>query len=93
MGQYGLHAVLQKTNQSKKLVAAICFGSVTLAKAGVIGDGDIAYWYNAPSSDAQMDAKGVVDSNQNVTIADHIITGDGPSAADEFAEAIVLCYT
>jgi len=84
-----LHGILKEMQQKEKLISAICFGSVILAKAQVIGEGDIACWYNASPSDAEMDAAGVVDSNQDVTVEGNIITGDGPPSAEEFATAVV----
>ena len=84
-----LHAVLMEMDMDDKLVAAICYGSVVLAEAGVIGEGDVACWYNSSESDPVMQKYGVEDSGADVTIAENIITGDGPNAAEEFAEVIV----
>ena len=84
-----LHAILNEMNNEKKLVAAICYGSVTLAKAHVIGDGDTACWYNSEESDPVMQSEGVIDSNKDVTINENIITGDGPDSAEEFAAEVV----
>jgi len=84
-----LHQLLNEMQEMDKVIAAICYGSVTLAKAGVIGDGDIACWYNSAESDPEMEKEGVIDSGQDVTISGKIITGDGPSAAAEFAEILV----
>ncbi|MBN2878752.1 MAG: DJ-1/PfpI family protein [Clostridia bacterium] len=84
-----LHQLLNEMQEMDKVIAAICYGSVTLAKAGVIGDGDIACWYNSAESDPEMEKEGVIDSKQDVTISGKLITGDGPSAAAEFAEVLV----
>jgi len=84
-----LHQLLNEMQEADKVIAAICYGSVTLAKAGVIGDGDIACWYNSAESDPEMEKEGVTDSRQDVTVSGKIITGDGPSAAEEFAEKLV----
>jgi protease I len=84
-----LHTVLNKMNNEGKLVAAICYGSVTLATGEVIGQGDEACWYNSGESDPVMAEHGVVDTSLDVTVTGNIITGDGPNAAAEFAKAIV----
>jgi len=84
-----LHLILNQMNKEGKLVSAICYGSVTLARARVIGEGDIACWYNSSESDPVMESSGIVDSEKDVTIVGNIITGDGPNATEEFALAIV----
>ena len=84
-----LHAVINAMNDEEKLVAAICYGSVTLATGKVIGEGDTACWYNSSESDPVMQEHGVLDTAMDVTINDNIITGDGPNAAEEFAKAVV----
>ncbi len=84
-----LYELVSEFKKEGKLTAAICYGSVVLANAGVIAEGDIACWYNSPESDPVMQENGVIDSNQDVTIVDNVITGDGPDAADEFAKSIV----
>ncbi len=63
-----LHAILNEMNTDGKLVAAICYASVIHAEGGIIGEGDTACWFNSPESDPKMEAKGVVDSAQNVTV-------------------------
>ncbi len=84
-----LHAVLQKMQSEKKIIGAICYGSVTLANAGVIKEGELACWFNSSESDPVMQSAGVVDSTQDVTITGRVITGDGPSSAKQFAEEYV----
>jgi protease I len=84
-----LHALLQGCRDSGRVTAAICLASVTLAKAGVIGEGDTACWFNCDIADPEMTAAGVADSGQPVTVDGLIITGDGPDSAVEFAGEIV----
>ena len=84
-----LSALLLDMHENGRLTAAICLSSVTLAKAGIIGEGDTASWFNCDASDAEMQAAGVADSGQAVTADGLIITGDGPSAAEQFAKKVV----
>ncbi len=84
-----LHRLLNEVDDLDRVVSAICLASVTLAKAGVIKEGDEACWYNWESSDSAMKEAGVIDSGQLVTVNGNIITGNGPPAASEFAEEIV----
>ena len=84
-----LHALLLDCKENERVTAAICLASVTLAKAGVIGEGDSACWFNCDIADPEMEAAGVGDTGQPVTADGLIITGDGPSSAEEFADEIV----
>lgn len=84
-----LHALLNPMNEAGKLVAAICYGSVTLATGEVLGEGDSACWYNSGESDPVMAEYGIEDTGMDVTVNGNIITGDGPNAAEEFAKAVV----
>lgn len=84
-----LHALINPMNDAVKLVAAICYGSVTLATGEVLGEGDSACWFNSNESDPVMAEYGVADTGMDVTISGNIITGDGPDSAEEFAKAVV----
>ena len=84
-----LHSLLQGCRDSGRMTAAICLASVTLAKAGIIGEGDSACWFNCDIADPEMAAAGVADSGQPVTVDGLIITGNGPDSAEEFAAEIV----
>ena len=55
-----LHALLAACRDNGRLTAAICLASVTLAKAGVIGEGDTACWFNCDIADPEMEAAGVL---------------------------------
>lgn len=85
-----LHALLQGCRDNGRVTAAICLASVTLAKAGIIGEGDTACWFNCDIADPEMEAAGVSDSGQPVTSDGLIITGDGPDSAEDFASEIVV---
>ncbi len=84
-----LHALISGVHELDRVTAGICLNSVTLAKAGVIGEGNSACWFNCDSADAEMEALGVTDSGQPVTVNGNIITGNGPDAAEEFAAEVV----
>jgi len=84
-----LHSLLIDCRNNGRVTAAICLASVTLAKAGVIGEGDTACWFNCDVADPEMQAAGVKDSGQPVTDDGLIVTGDGPESAEEFAKAVV----
>ena len=83
-----LHSLLIEMQAEGKLVSAICYGTVTLAYAGVIKDGDKVCWYNSTESDPVMESFGIFDTHADVTYGDRMITADGPSSAEEFAKAV-----
>ncbi len=68
----------------KKLTGAICLGPWILADAGLL-TGKKA----TASETDHLKAKGAIVSDEAVVRDGNIITGNGPSAAQEFAEAIV----
>ena len=74
----------KKAVNSKKLTAAICLGPWILADAGLL-KGKKA---TAAETD-HLQSKGAVVTDQAVVRDGSIITANGPSAAQEFAEAVV----
>ena len=84
-----LQGLIGGMHELDRVTAGICLNAVMLAKAGVIGEGDSACWFNCDSADAEMEALGVADSGQPVTVNGNIITGNGPDAAEEFAAEVV----
>ena len=84
-----LHRLLNEVAELDRVTAGICLNSVALAKAGVIGEGDTACWFNCDIADPEMKAAGIEDSGKPVTVNGNIITGDGPDAVEEFASEVV----
>lgn len=77
-------ALAKASIAQKKLTGAICLGPWILADAGLL-NGKKA---TAAETD-HLKAKGAIVSDEAVVRDGNIITGNGPSAAQEFAEAIV----
>ncbi|MBT3319544.1 MAG: hypothetical protein HN948_00650 [Clostridia bacterium] len=84
-----LHRVINEVDALNRTVAAICLAPLTLANAGAISSGENACWYNSSDIDAGMNALGVVDSSNPVTVFENVITGNGPDAAPAFAVEVV----
>ncbi|MCK5128939.1 MAG: DJ-1/PfpI family protein [Clostridiales bacterium] len=85
-----LHRLLNEVHELDRVTAGICLNSVTLAKAGIIKEGQEACWANHDTmTDPVMADLGVEDSGQLVTVDGNVITGNGPPASDEFAAEIV----
>lgn len=80
------HDLLKEFNSNKKLIAAICLAPGTLAKAGLL-KGKKATSY--ASAREILETQGAKYSESQVVKDGNIITGSGPEAVDEFAEAIV----
>lgn len=75
-------------NKSQKIVAAICLAPVVLARAGIL-NGKKAACFQSPASTSEMKKGGAVLVNRPVVVDGRIITANGPSAAQEFADSIL----
>ena len=80
----GYQALARAAIAQKKLTGAICLGPWILADAGLL-KGKKA----TASETDHLKARGAFVSDEAVVRDGNIITGNGPSAAQEFAEAIV----
>jgi protease I len=80
----GYQALAKSAISQKKLVGAICLGPWILADAGLL-KGKKA----TASETDHIKSKGAIVSDEAVVQDGNIITGNGPSASQEFAEAIV----
>jgi len=75
-------------HESRKIVAAICLAPVVLARAGIL-KGKNATCFESPVSVREMKAGGAVLVHKPVVVDGYIITANGPSASQEFAESIL----
>jgi protease I len=82
------HEVAQEAVRRDKILAAICWGPVVLAKAGVL-EGRKATGHTAQGADDILMEKGCEYTGESVTVDGNIITAFGPSSADSFAVAII----
>ena len=80
------HKLARDFMDSNKLVSAICIGPVILAKAGVLKGRQATVI--ASEADKIKEA-GALYTAKAVEKDGNIITGNGPGAAKEFAEAVV----
>ncbi|MCL5410688.1 MAG: DJ-1/PfpI family protein [Patescibacteria group bacterium] len=69
-----------------KLVCAICWAPVVLAKAGILTNKKATVWNGAVKDLELADATYTA---ERVTVDGNIVTANGPTAAEEFAEKIV----
>ena len=84
---YRLHGILNEFNNSKKMIAAICFAPVILANAGIM---------NGKNATCHIDAKmeftrpEIGYKDVPVVVSKNIITANGPKASFEFAESVIF---
>ena len=80
--------LVRKTDEQGLLVAGICAGPGVLGNAGVL-EGKTACWYDGPNTNSVMSSAGCENSGKSVTVDGNAVTGNGPSAANDFGDAIV----
>ena len=80
------HALVKAAYQSGKPTSAICLAPMTLANAGLLKDKKATIWKDVVS---EFKTKGVVYTGNPVEKDRNLITGSGPDAAEEFANALV----
>ena len=79
------HSIAKETVAAGKVLGAICIAPVTLANAGVL-NGKKATVYSSEKD--KLKAGGAIYTGNDVEVDGKIITGEGPSAAAKFGEAI-----
>jgi protease I len=87
-----LQVLVKYFQESGKVVAAICLAPVVLARAGIL-KGKKATHFDSPTAFREMKGGGAVLVNQPVVIDTRIITANGPSASQAFADAIIKTLT
>jgi protease I len=80
--------LLQEMHASGKPIGAICSSAVLPAQAGLLR-GKKATAFPGPEELKELEKYGVLYTGHPVEISENIITGNGPSAAAEFAEALL----
>lgn len=81
-------SLVEKANNQKKIVAAICLGPMTLAKAGVLAGKKATTFPDKKAIDMLRDG-GALYTTQPVVIDENVVTADGPDSAAKFGETIV----
>lgn len=83
-----LHDILRRHYEMEKVVAAICLSGAVLAKAGLLKGKSATVWKTDESLKVFSDCS-VKFQDKPVVVSGKIITGQGPFAARDFAQAIV----
>lgn len=77
--------LVRKFNSSGKLVAAICWASEILARAGILADKKATIWDGAKQA---LLSRNIAYSGEDITVDGNVITASGPAYATKFGEAI-----
>jgi protease I len=89
---------IARNSKDHKVLSAICWAPTILAKAGVVSGKKTTVWlgddpeYGKKTSDVMEDS-GAQFINENVVTDGNIVTGNGPHAAQEFADAVIKKLT
>ena len=85
------HQVAKETISQDKVLGAICIAPAILAKAGVLEGEKATVWSSALDKSAVkiLEERGAIYQNESVVVDGNLVTGNGPAAAEEFAETIV----
>lgn len=75
--------------EKNKLLCAICIAPTILAKAGVLQNKKATVWNGNGEPEKILEEFGAKFTNEEVTIDGKIITANGPSAAEKFANTIL----
>lgn len=79
-------ALAKKFFDEKRVVAAICWASVILARAGILAARKATVWSEAK---AELVDAGAVYTGDKITVDDILITADGPESAYDFGQTVV----
>ncbi|RLJ10049.1 MAG: hypothetical protein DRP15_01390 [Candidatus Aenigmatarchaeota archaeon] len=85
------YKIAQETIAQNKVLASICISPVILAKAGVLKDKKATVWSSIMDKSPVriLQEYGAIYQDKPVVTDGKIITGNGPSSAEEFGKAIV----
>jgi protease I len=87
--------LINRTILAEKILAAICISPIILAKAGVLKGKKATVWTSPMDKSAIeiLEHNKAIYRKEPVVIDEKIITASGPSAAEEFSQAIIKVLT
>jgi len=91
----GFQKIARDTIKADKVLGAICISPALLAKAGVL-EGKKATVWSAPLQKEAikiLQENGAIYEDKTVVVDGKIVTGNGPEAAKEFAQALIEVLT
>ncbi|MBU0979954.1 MAG: DJ-1/PfpI family protein [Nanoarchaeota archaeon] len=88
VGNKELERILHEAVKQEKIIAAICYSPVTLAKAGLLRGKKATVWNEDGNQQSVLEEAGAEYLEQAVVIDGRLITANGPNAASRFGEEI-----
>jgi len=89
VGNKELIKLLKDSGMLNKIIAAICYSPVILARAGLLKNRHATVWNGDNLQKQVFDEEGVIYEEKEVVADGRIITANGPAAAQEFARTII----
>ncbi|MBZ9578517.1 DJ-1/PfpI family protein [Patescibacteria group bacterium] len=89
------YKVAKETVEQNKVLGAICISPVILAKAGVLDSKKATVW-SSPMDRGPvriLEEGGAIYQDELVVVDEKLITGNGPAAAEKFAQALIETLT
>ena len=83
------HRIAREAVENGKILAAICIAPTILAEAGVLDGVSATCWNGDGGPGMLLQERGVNFTNEEVTVDGNIITANGPSTAEKFANNIL----
>ena len=85
---------IAKNSAGKKVLSAICWAPTILAKADVVRGKKVTVWFGddpeyGMKTSKVMENAGATFVNKEVVTDGNIVTGNGPNAAEKFADAVM----
>ena len=80
------HKIAKEFYRSQKIIGAICFGPVILARSGILKGKKATCFY---TKSKELEKYGAKYTGKSVEIDGRIITANGPKAAKEFVEKFI----
>ncbi len=90
-----IHSIIREFAEKNKVLAAICLAPAILARAGVLKNKKATAWLGPLDKTfiRVLEQEGAEYVAKSVVIDGKVITANGPTAAREFAQAIVRVLT
>ncbi|MDD2890809.1 MAG: DJ-1/PfpI family protein [bacterium] len=83
-----LHSIINLAFNKKKVIGAICFAPIILARAGTLANTKATVWEDKETKSIFKEER-VILTSRDVETSGNIVTANSPEASKPFAEAIV----
>lgn len=84
-----INKIINKANENKILICAICIAPLILAYNGILKDKNVTMWNSNNEQKNEIEKLGANFVDEKVVVDKNIITANGPTSAKLFGEKIV----